>query len=247
MGNTRESGHQINVALFDILKLETNSFGTDYNPSKQILKQEALHTLSITAKAAISLVTETGSTTKIARHARIVSFKQLNTLITRVNNAMKATDANTEMKKSVASLSKKIQGKRITPKMSEEEKKAAALGKNEIHEHSSSQMGFDNRLANFAQLISLLSSIPSYTPNETELKTENLNKLLEDLNTKNKAVVSAEILLGNARIARNKVLYHKVTGLVDVANDVKSYTKSVFGASSPQYRSISKLKFTRLH
>jgi len=34
------------------------------------------------------------------------------------------------------------------------------------------------------------------------------------------------------------------TGLVDVASDVKNYIKSVFGATSVQYRAISGLKFT---
>jgi hypothetical protein len=42
---------------------------------------------------------------------------------------------------------------------------------------------------------------------------------------------------------RNSILYASVSGLVDVALDVKKYVKSVYGASSPQYKQVSKIEF----
>ena len=36
------------------------------------------------------------------------------------------------------------------------------------------------------------------------------------------------------------------TGLVDTAGDVKKYVKSVFGGTSPQYKQVSGLKFTKV-
>ena len=42
-----------------------------------------------------------------------------------------------------------------------------------------------------------------------------------------------------------KVEYNENTGLVDVALDSKTYIKSIFGATSPQYKQISKLRFIR--
>ena len=59
------------------------------------------------------------------------------------------------------------------------------------------------------------------------------------------AVVAAEVPLNNARITRNDTLYKANTGLVDIALDVKTYIKSVYGATSPQYKKISKIKFTK--
>ena len=64
------------------------------------------------------------------------------------------------------------------------------------------------------------------------------------MSTKNTAVINATTDLSNARINRNKVLYFKSTGLYDIAQEVKKYVKSVFGASSPQYKQVSKIKFT---
>ena len=44
-------------------------------------------------------------------------------------------------------------------------------------------------------------------------------------------------------IARNKRLYDPQTGLVERAQVVKNYVKSIFGASSPEYKLINKLRF----
>jgi 3-dehydroquinate synthase class II len=97
----------------------------------------------------------------------------------------------------------------------------------------------------FAQLIATLTAEPKYLPNENELKVATLSTLLADLRAKNTAVITATTALSNARIARDKALYGETTGLLDVAQDIKQYVKSLFGATSPQYRQISGLKFTR--
>lgn len=56
--------------------------------------------------------------------------------------------------------------------------------------------------------------------------------------------VNTHLLLKNARIARNNVLYAQVTGLVHIGLDAKNYIISVFGVKSPQYQQVAKLKFT---
>ncbi|MGE0076603.1 MAG: hypothetical protein AB7S48_01960 [Bacteroidales bacterium] len=105
-------------------------------------------------------------------------------------------------------------------------------------------MSYDSRLDNFDRLIKLLSSITAYAPNETDLKVESLTALYNDLKTKNMAVLNAETPLTIARLSRNEVLYKTNVGIVDISVDVKNYVKSVFGATSPQYKLISNLKFT---
>jgi hypothetical protein len=104
---------------------------------------------------------------------------------------------------------------------------------------------YDKLIDHFAQLIATLTAEPKYLPNENELKVASLNTLLTDLRAKNTAVISATTALSNARIARDKALYVETTGILDVAQDVKQYVKSLFGASSPQYKQVSGLKYTR--
>ena len=142
-------------------------------------------------------------------------------------------------------LVRKLQGRRATPKMTAEEKEAALAEGKEVNEFSSSQMSYDSRLDNFDKLVKLLTSVPEYAPNETELTTASLTTLYNDLSAKNTAVINAAVLLSNARIERNEVLYTPITGVVDLSVDIKLYVKSVFGATSPQYKSISGLAFIK--
>jgi hypothetical protein len=120
-----------------------------------------------------------------------------------------------------------------------------AAGAEPVKTASTSQQSYDKLIDHFAQLIATLTAEPKYLPNENELKVATLNTLLTDLRAKNTAVISATTALSNALIARDKALYGETTGILDVAQDVKQYVKSLFGASSPQYKQVSGLKFTR--
>ena len=244
MASTSETGHAKNVANFEKLIAETSAFGETFNPSKATLKLTALNTQLATAKAAIAAVNSAEPAYKNAVSARDVAFAPLGKLITRVNNALKASDTTVQEDESALTLVRKLQGRRATAKKTEDEKKAATAEGKEIIEISSSQMSYDSRLENFDRLIKLLTSIPAYAPNEAELKVAALTALYNDLKAKNMAVINAEIPLSTARIARNEILYKQNTGIVDITVDVKNYVKSVFGATSPQYKLISNIKFT---
>lgn len=244
MASTSETGHAKNVANFEKLVAETSAFGTAFNPSKAALKLAELNAQLATARAAIAAVNSAEPAYKNAVSARDAAFAPLGKLITRINNALKASDTTTQEDESALTLVRKLQGRRATAKKTEDEKKALAAEGKEIVEISSSQMSFDSRLDNFDKLIKLLSSIPAYAPNEPDLKVEALTALYNDLKAKNMAVINAETPLSTARIARNEVLYKQNTGIVDISVDVKNYVKSVFGATSPQYKLISNLKFT---
>jgi hypothetical protein len=141
-------------------------------------------------------------------------------------------------------LVRKLQGRRATPKLTDDEKKAAEADGKEINQISASQLSYDNRLDNFDKLIKLLASEAEYSPNEADITIEALTSLYNDLYAKNTAVISATVPLNNARISRGQFLYAPLTGVVDISVDVKMYIKSVFGATSPQYKAISGLLFT---
>ena len=111
---------------------------------------------------------------------------------------------------------------------------------------SVSQQSYDSIMESFKKLIDLVSSEPTYKPNEVDLQIATLTTQAADLAAKNTDVVNATTTLSNGRIARNKTLYTPKTGLYDVAQEVKKYVKSVFGATSPEYKQVSKIKFTNL-
>jgi hypothetical protein len=45
-------------------------------------------------------------------------------------------------------------------------------------------------------------------------------------------------------IETNRILYSEGTGLYTVAQNVKKYVKSLYGATSPEYTTLSAIKFT---
>jgi hypothetical protein len=245
MASTSEQGHNQNAANFDKLIINCTSYGATYNPSKAALKIAAMQEQSTVAKNNLTIVNALTPVWKNAVSARVTAFKSFDKLITRVNNALKASDTTQEVDDSAKTIVRKLQGRRATPKKTEEEKKVAADAGKEIVEISTSQMSYDSRLDNFDKLIKLLSSVSAYAPNEVDLKVASLTTIYTDLKAKNLDVTNAETPLNNARIARNDVMYKDNTGLVDVATDVKTYIKSVFGATSPQYKTVSSLKFTK--
>jgi hypothetical protein len=179
-----------------------------------------------------------------ATNARELAFKPMKPLATKIINALAATEATAQTVDDVKTTNLKIQGRRAT-KVEKPSAEALAKGAEPVKTASTSQQSFDKMIDHFAQLIATLTAEPKYLPNENELKVATLNTMLTDLRSKNSAVISATTVLSNARIARDKALYFETTGMVDTAQDVKQYAKSLFGATSPQYKQVSKLQFNR--
>ena len=245
MANTSETGHAKNVTNLESLITSIIALGTTYNPSRDSIKLAALQTLLDQSKESLNAVNIAQAAYSNAVAARKVAFEPFSKLITRVMNSLKASGASTQVVQSARTIVRKLQGRRASAKITEEEKKALEAEGKEVNQISASQMSFDNRIENFDRLIMLLSSIPLYNPNEAELKVETLKALHNQLKEKNTEVILPIVQLSNSRIARNKILYSENTGLVDVALDSKTYIKSIFGATSPQYKQISKLRFIR--
>jgi len=243
MASTSETGHAKNVTNLESLITSITAFGTSYNPSKDSIKLLALKALLTGTKESFNTLNTALSAYSIAVDAREVAFEPVGKLITRVNNALKASDSTIQIDESAHTIVRKLQGKRASAKLTDEEKKALEAEGKEVNQISVSQMGYDSRLDNLDKFISLLSTVSQYNPNEEDLKIDSLKTVYSDLKTKNTDVVTAYIQLDNARNNRNEILYKPLTGLVDLASDSKTYIKSVFGATSPQYKQVSKLTF----
>lgn len=246
MSSTSEAGHGKNAASLEKLLASVISYGATYNPSKVSIKLQALQDLSTSVKGSLTVVNQAESVLKSAEAARKIEFEPLNELITKAVNSVKSSDASSEAIKNVKEIARKIQGTRVKPKKTEEQKQELSAKGVEVKENSSSRLSYDSRLENFDKFLKILSGIPQYQPNETELKLTSLTAYYNSLKAKNTAVVNATVALNNARIARNTVMYKDTSGLIDRALDVKSYIKSVFNASSPQYKQIAKIKFERI-
>ncbi len=90
----------------------------------------------------------------------------------------------------------------------------------------------------------LLSTIPTYAPNEDDLKLVNLNSYKDSLLSSTQAVDQTEAELNNKLIERDNILYIDGTGLYSIVQNVKKYIKSLYGAGSPEYTNVSSIEFT---
>lgn len=243
MAKTSETGYAKNVSNFESLLTSITAFGSSYNPSKDSIKRPALELLLTTAKDAYSEVNTLLSVYSITVDTRETAFEPLSKLITRVNNALKASDSTMQIDESAQTIIRKLQGRRAVAKLTEEEKKVLSEAGKEVNQISASQMSYDNRLDNLDKLIALLTTVTQYNPNEEDLKVETLKTLYNDLKLKNSDVVSVYVQLDNARNIRNEILFKPLSGMLDIVYDVKKYIKSAFGATSPQYKQVSKLQF----
>jgi len=242
---TTETGHAKNVANFEDLISFCTGYGASYNPSKAAIKLPALNTLHTEAVSKLAAVNSAQTPWSNTISAREIVFEPLSKLITRIVNSLETSDVPKQVVDNAKTIARKIQGKRATPKNTTAPTDPAAPVEENSKNISASQMGFDNRIENMDKLIQLLSAQTGYAPNETELTTAALTSMLTNMRTANTAAINAFTPLSNSRIERNKTLYQAETGLVDVAGDVKKYVKSVFGGTSPQYKQVSGLKFTK--
>jgi hypothetical protein len=250
-----ETGHAKNVANFEKMIAVCKSYGTTYNPSNDSITIAELQKIYDLANTALKSVKTTKTPFQIAVNERQIGFKPLSQLITRLTSALTATKATEQIINDAKTIARKLQGRRAKPVAVKEEGVNRAAGDpvpgvdppppSEIRNISASQMSFDSRIDNFDKMVTLLSNETLYKPNEAELKTTALTAHLTKLRKLNTDVINAANPYSNALIDRNKILYEKETGLVDIALEAKNYVKSVFGATHPQYQKISKLSFTR--
>jgi hypothetical protein len=246
MPNNSESGHAVNVANFNDLISFVTGYGSAYNPSNSSIMLPALQNLSAQAGATLAGINAAMPAYNAAVAAREVLFSPLSKLVTRVMNFLKASGVSPQVYDQVNTVARKVKGARASAIIKPETPEEGAEPVPTAKQVSASQMGYDSRAANFEKMVQLLAGIAEYNPNEEDLKVSTLSVLMDGLKAKNNAVITAEVPLSNARIARNEVLYTETTGLCDIALTVKNYVKAIFGTTSPQYKQISKIKFTKI-
>ena len=238
MASTSEVGHAKNVANFQDLIEFVTGYGTTYNPSKNALKLPQLIALKASADATLADVITKNTNYNNKVNERITAFSGLKSLSTRLVNALQTTDATTETIGNAKTFNRKMQGKKASSSQTPTDPNTPAPTT-----ISTSQQSYDQLIQHLAGLTSVLEAETSYTPNETDLQVATLQTKIADLTAKNTAVATAYASISNSRIARNETLYSSSTGLVETANEVKKYIKSVFGASSPQFAQVKGIQF----
>ena len=236
-----ETGHAKNISNFETMISYCTGYGPTYNPSNPAILLTALTALHTESKEALKLVKTTETPFNKVEGQRKLLFKPLKPLATKVMGAIRSSGAPQTVIDDAETINRKIQGKRANTVKAEIP--AGEIPKNKI---SVSQQSYDLQIDHLEKLIELAVAEPKYTPNETPLQVATLTNYKAELETINSSVKNAQTLYSNAMIARDKKLYDPITGLVSSAQVVKNYVKSIFGASSPEYKQINKLRFKNI-
>jgi hypothetical protein len=240
MASTSETGHAKNVANFQDLISFVTGYGATYNPNKNALKLPQLNALYTASQASLADVVTKNTAYNNKVNERVIAFKDLKSLSTRLINALQTTDATSQKIADAKAFNKKMQG--IRAKAVETPTDPSAPAPNTI---STSQQSYDQQIQHLAGIISVLQTEPSYAPNENDLKIVTLTAKQADLTAKNNAVATAYTNVSNSRIARDTTIYGTDTGLFDIATEVKKYVKSVYGSTSPQFAQVKGIEFTK--
>ena len=240
MASTSETGHAKNVANLQDLISFVIGYGATYNPTKNSLKLAELNALVAISQTNLADVITKNTAYNGKVNDRVIAFKDLKSLSTRLINALQTTDATTQKVADAKAFNKKMQGvraKAITTPTDPNTPAPTTI--------STSQQSYDSQIQHLAGIISVLESETSYAPNETDLQIATLTAKQTDLTAKNNAVANAYTNVSNSRISRDTTLYATTTGLFDIATEVKKYVKSIYGATSPQFAQVKGIEFTK--
>lgn len=233
-----ETGHAKNVANFQSLISFCTGFGEVYNPSKESLKIPQLQILLQQAQEKMNSTITQKTSFDNATNSRRNSFSDLKPLSTKISNAFSVSGAEQLGINNLKSMNKKLQGTTAKKAPTSEDSQPDTA-----KTISTSQQSYDKMVEHFSSIIEILVQSPSYNPNENDLKVTSLQNKLSDMQTKNQELIDSYTQYSNAMLERNQFLYNPLSGLVQTSKEIKQYVKSIFGASSPQYKQINGIEF----
>ena len=212
--------------------------GGAYNPSNSQITIPSLTAFYQESKQLVKEVKTTEAPFNEVEGRRKLVFKPLKPTGTKFLNALKGANAPSSVVADAETINRKLQGKRADNSPSE-----TPIGEIPKDKVSVSQQSYEMQVDHFEKLIEVGTIEPSYNPNEVPLKIATLNAYKDELFAINTEVKTKYVPYSNALKNRNAKLYNPETGIVIVTQQVKNYVKSAFGATSPEYKSISKLVF----
>lgn len=261
-----EGGHAKNVANFEDLKERCKTYGPTYNPSRPELQLGGLEQKHQEALMMLRMLADWEVREQDAANQCAKAFKELRPRVTRVINSMIACGLSDKSITDARALQRLIQGTRANKKKNgedtpvteappeptaddaatTEDHTATTEAPDEPRNISASRQSQDMLIEHLTKLNLLLQREPAYTPNEPELQLSGLMAHEQYLRGLITTAATAAAELEAARFQRFEVLYNEVTGLVTIAQQVKSYVKAVFGSNSQQYKQLAKLIFRKI-
>ena len=211
-------------------------YGGSYNPGRPTLQVEALKARLNDVQRVLQNAIVAKTALENASIERRQGFAQLSTLIGSILRGLEASGASAE---TVATARLALNRLRSRPQAPEGEQATPRKRVSQL------QLAYVSKAAAFAKLVESVAAEPLYVMQEPHLAKEGLRAELARLQLLNQRVVTATREWNNARIERNRVLYHDPLSIVHLGRAVKRYVGAVFGPASETYRPLKSLVFTK--
>jgi len=244
--STTEPRHQENVENLGVFIKDLQTFGDSYQPSNTALTIDNLLQLKQQGITALDDVSVAVLANKNAIAGRTYEYRDIDTLITRVANTIRISNAKQQNVDQALSIIREIRGQRVSPLLSDKELAAEKEKGNDIVQITKHNATMKNQAINFGLLIKSLATLTEYNPNEVDLKIDALTAKQAAMVQQNELVDSTAAILDSKRAARQRVLYAETTGLINVGQSAKLYVKAAYGVNSWQYKQISNIRFINL-
>lgn len=235
-----------NVQALEQLLGICTGLGGEFNPGNQNLQLKVLTAMLDKARQIMHDEKVALAEYDNATNLREVTFGNLGKLSTRIIGALTAAGAMPQTVDDARTMVRKL-----ASKLAKDREAIASVEPKEDAEKTNPATrrarggDFGSKPSHFAKLLETLSAEPKYHPNVEDLKLESLTDLLKKLNNLNSRVHLARANVSRMRIVRNEVLYRGVGNVFDTAKSVKAYVKSRYGATSEQYKSVRRIRFTK--
>lgn len=214
----------------------------NYRPANQKITVAGLETLYTSGQSVATNVNTTSAPYKVTVNNRQALFAGVPQRAGRAFRMAKASGADKSILADLETYRRKLSSQKKA-KVPKDDPNTPA---NEATKtHSTSQMSYDNQTGNVHGFVELLSNIPSYNPNENDLRMTSLKAFAAELKAANDAVSATFVPLGRARGERDEVLYTGDDSVVNTALLVKAYVSAAFGRDSQLFKSIKGLQFRR--
>lgn len=164
-----------------------------YDPTNPTIIVTALETRYTSGQAAATNVNSAAVPYKIAVNDRQAKFEDVPRRTGNAFRMARACGADKLILDDLNSSRRKLRSPRSAKPARDD---ASTSGSEAAASHSTSQMSYDNQVGNVQAFVELLSPIPSYNPNEDELKVVALQEFTADLTAANNAVSSTFVPLG---------------------------------------------------
>ncbi|WP_320052395.1 hypothetical protein [uncultured Acetobacteroides sp.] len=256
MGTASNTGHANNLANFKKIVGVTGELGAKYNPAQEMLKSLNLTKYGALGQKTLDDQQSAEAACSDAINVRFALFNDLDSFFPRVVSIYSISGVDAKALESIKAIARKMRPKSTSKKENKNLEATTALTtadaasavtpETKPKARTASQLGYEDKASNFAQIASFVEANPKYAANEPELTKEGVRKYSDSLIAANDRCAAAEGALESARIERDRVFYTNPDSLYTIFHDIKRYVKGVFGSSSVEYKRISGIEFKLL-